>query len=163
MTRSYLPSIPLTERTNGEKICWLRQWLLCLSLLIFSHQASSAAIGSNLWVSALELPMLIPMMTSFYWSHNSQIITSPVYPIFHSPDGCPSLICYISGGWGVWLIHMLRWRLVDQGIGVCHALCWDVWYQGPPFIELSVWRTYKDVAQISHLIWRLGGNIMMRA
>ena len=48
-TRNSLPSMPSTERMNGEKcFCFSWQCLPCLYLLILSHRTRSVTIGSNL-------------------------------------------------------------------------------------------------------------------
>ena len=53
-----------------------------------------------------------------------------LYPSCHSPDTHPSIICCGPVELGFFHIHLLWGSLVKQGIGVSHALRWDVQWKG---------------------------------
>ena len=77
-SRASLPSIPSTERTNGENCFrWLLQCLPFLSFLIVYHQSRSAAIGSYLYESVSAFSSLTSMMDWTCQYHKPWIMTSP--------------------------------------------------------------------------------------
>ena len=81
-TRTSLPIITSTEKTNGENFfpcSW--QCLTCLSFLIFFHLAKSVVIGLFFYVSPSASPSLTSMMASTWRSHKHRIITSPRVPL----------------------------------------------------------------------------------
>ena len=150
-TRSPLPSMPLTERK------WRN----------FSLYYGSAYHAYRSWFSTNnpgELPLdqicRCPYQSFQFWcwwwlqsvgSISPKSLCHPVPPIFHSPDGYLSMICYVPGGWATevkahWeryssLLHTLLWRTINK----------------PHFLQLSVWPTLKDVTQPPQISGGWGG------
>ena len=88
---------------------------------------------------------------------STRLVCNYVSPICHSHGVSSSMICCIPGGWGVCHVQMLRGQLVKWGVGVCHIFFWPAMNRNP-LLQLSLWRTLKDVPQPLHLLWRLGGG-----
>ena len=102
MTMYSLPSMPTTERTNGEK-CFCCSWkcLPCLCLFYFSQQSRRISIGSFLRVSHSIPPIWrqvwpqYDFRISHRWGRHlsSSVRTFPGVP--------PPMICCGPGGLGV--------------------------------------------------------------
>ena len=75
-TRASFPSMPSTERIHRENNRFQWQWLPYLYLFIFSQRSHRFYSGSNLWVSASELPSLASIMASVCRPYKPQISTS---------------------------------------------------------------------------------------
>ena len=157
-TWASLPIIISNERKNGGFcFCWLWQCCLCLSLLIFSHQAKILSIPSGFQVSASESPKLTSMIASICIYHRLNIDTSPhisgTLPMWCTSSSDllrPKCIRgYQRNQWGE-KSCLTRW-MISSHISLWHAIT------RPLLLQLSTLCTKKFWMQTLLFFWWMGG------
>ena len=130
-TRASLPSMPSTERMNGEKVSVARgsdyrdytSWFSTTNtgVLPSAQTCRFPCQHCRVWLQLWHQPVcpIIPVWVCHPLSQNC-----------HSPGVYPSMIYYGPGGWKVCCIQFLRGGLVEQRTGVHHTLCCDMRWLG---------------------------------
>ena len=131
VTRASPPSMPSIDITNGETFS--------VACGIAYRSYHSLFYPTKTGALPLDQTCRYPCQRCWVWRQlfhwsictiSSGLVHHPLFPNCHSPDVSPSLISCVPGWLGSWFVHLLRVRLVDQDIGVRHALFCDVRWQG---------------------------------
>ena len=130
-TKGSFPSMPPTERLNGEKyFCLLWQ---CLPLFFFFFSPNNPGFYP------LAQTCMYPRQRRWVWRQLSRQYVNTIIPkwvrhlfslIYHSPGVSHPLVWCVPNGWGVCYIRIQKGTIVEQGIRFCHALFYDVRWQG---------------------------------